>query len=206
MSIDSANYWNTIHQTKKSDVSWWQNENNLWLDLLEHCTNSNSFGAIDVGAGSSYFIDALATKGYTPLYVNDLSETALGEISTRFIQRHENLTLLQGDVCDLELEDKVGLWHDRAVFHFLTDDSSQKKYRDSLLRNTTKEADFIIATFSPEGPETCSGLNVQRWSAQELAHFFAPEFSLVSNEVRVHHTPWGGTQSFTVCVMHRNGE
>jgi hypothetical protein len=206
MSSEAANYWNNIHQTKKSDVSWWQDEKDLWLDLLQHCSGSKTLGAIDVGAGSSYFIDALSTQNYSPLCVNDLSASALEEISNRFMQRHVELTVLQGDVCDLQLKNRVGLWHDRAVFHFLTDSASKAEYKNSLLRNTTNTADFIIATFSPEGPETCSGLQVQRWTAEDLARFFAPEFSLVFNEVRMHHTPWGGSQSFTVCVMHRNGE
>jgi SAM-dependent methyltransferase len=203
MATSDSSYWDDIHVNKKQDVSWWQESGDLWLHVLEHCDSQESDGAVDVGAGSSFFADALAQRGYSPIYVNDLSASALEVIAKRFADAQQEINVLPGSVLDLELKQRVGLWHDRAVFHFLTSTQEQVAYKQALLRNTTADADLIIATFAPDGPESCSGLPVRRWSTQELADFFAPEFTLGFSENRIHTTPWGGTQSFSVCVLHR---
>ena len=203
MSEERVSHWENVHSTKLNDVSWWQEPENLWLDLLSHCNSNFEQGAIDVGSGSSYFIDALADRGIRPLHINDLSGTALQVIKDRASREKFAVTSHVGSVLDLMLDDPVALWHDRAVFHFLTSDDEQRRYKGSLLRNTTAHAHFILATFAPLGPTACSGLDIKQWSAIEIANFFAPEFNLVFSEEREHSTPWGGSQLFTVAVLQR---
>ena len=203
MSEDRVAHWENIHATKLNDVSWWQDPEDLWLDLLNHCNTTFAHGAIDVGAGSSFFIDALAERGIRPLHINDLSATALKVIQDRASRERIAVTPHVGSVLELKLENPVDLWHDRAVFHFLTTPEDQHLYKQSLLRNTTANANFILATFAPQGPTSCSGLDIVRWSSTEIANFFAPEFEVVFSEEREHTTPWGGTQLFTVAVMRR---
>ncbi|MEY4323468.1 MAG: Ribosomal small subunit methyltransferase [Actinomycetota bacterium] len=204
MAENQVSHWENIHSTKLNDVSWWQDPETLWLDVLNHCDTDLLNGAIDVGSGSSFFIDALAERGIRPLHINDLSSTALQVIKDRASRERFAVTAHVGSVLDLDLETPVDLWHDRAVFHFLTTSEEQKQYKESLLRNTSTHANFVLATFAPEGPTACSGLTITRWSADEIAAFFAPEFSLVFSDEREHTTPWGGSQLFTVAVLHRH--
>jgi hypothetical protein len=199
----TAEFWDNIHQTKQHDVSWWQDSASLWVDLFDHCTTKMTDGIIDVGAGASLFIDEAAKRGYWPLFVNDLSITALNEIKERFKNSEIAVQIRPSDICDLTLELPVGLWHDRAVFHFLTSSEQQNAYKKSVLRNTTSDANIILATFAPSGPEACSGLNVKQWSAEQLAEFFAPDFTLVFSDERVHVTPWQSEQKFSVVVLKR---
>ena len=110
---------------------------------------------------------------------------------------------LPGSVLDLEIPAPVSLWHDRAVLHFLTDESDIAAYKSKLIECTSAKAIAVIATFSENGPDQCSGLNVRKYSVAELAERFAPQFRLVSSESRIHTTPWESNQEFSVVVLDR---
>jgi SAM-dependent methyltransferase len=202
MAHDPASHWESVHSTKPVDgVSWWQPEDELWLDLIDDLHLAPDDLVLDVGSGSSLLVDALLARGHRRLVAVDVSASALERIRDRVGSR-PGVQLIAADVRTLRVEEPVALWHDRAVFHFLTDPADQRAYGESLRAALARAGHVIVATFAPEGPETCSGLPVQRYDADALvaALGFGPG-DIVRAEHRVHTTPWGATQPFTVVVV-----
>ena len=207
MAHDPVSHWESVHSTKPVDgVSWWQPEDELWLDLIDDLHLAPDDLVLDVGSGSSLLVDALLARGHRRLVAVDVSASALERIRERVGSR-PGVQLIAADVRTLRVEEPVALWHDRAVFHFLTDPADQRAYGESLRAALARAGHVIVATFAPEGPETCSGLPVQRYDADALAAAlgFVPG-EIVRAEHRVHTTPWGTTQPFTVVVLaHGSG-
>ena len=207
MEHDPREHWESVHSTKPVDgVSWWQPEDELWLDLIDDLQLAPDDRVLDVGSGSSLLVDALLARGHRQLVAVDVSSSALERIRER-VGNRPGIQLIAADVRTLRVEEPVALWHDRAVFHFLTDPADQRAYAESLRAALAPTGHVIVATFAPEGPETCSGLPVQRYDADALAAAlgFAPR-EIVRSEHRVHTTPWGTTQPFTVVVLaHGSG-
>jgi SAM-dependent methyltransferase len=202
MAHDPASHWESVHSTKPVDgVSWWQPEDELWLDLIDNLHLAPDDLVLDVGSGSSLLVDVLLARGHRRLVAVDVSESALERIRERVGSRPA-VQLIAADVRTLRVEEPVALWHDRAVFHFLTDPADQRAYGESLRAALAPMGHVIVATFAPEGPETCSGLPVQRYDVDALvaALGFGPG-DIVRAEHRVHTTPWGATQPFTVVVL-----
>jgi len=202
VSTHSSSYWDDIHQDKGHDVSWWQDENALWMDLVEE-TRIASGSVVDIGAGTSIFLAAMARRGFGPLYANDISASALSELKKQMTEVDADTYFFPVSVTELELPEQVEIWHDRAVFHFLTDSADHAAYHRALLKNTYAGSAVIIATFSPNGPETCSGLPVQRWSPEDLEAFLGDQFASLAKHTRLHTTPWGATQEFTIVIAKR---
>ena len=197
-----SDYWDGIHQSKGHDVSWWQSEEELWLDLIDEC-GVTSGSVADIGAGTSVFLAAMAKRGYGPLFANDISAAALSELKKQMHDVSAHTYFFAIDAIDLTLPEPVDIWHDRAVFHFLTTPEQQSAYRQSVLRNTYSGSVVIIATFSENGPDTCSGLPVQRWSTRQLADFLGTDFTVKAQHTRIHATPWQATQEFSILVARR---
>jgi SAM-dependent methyltransferase len=202
MEHDAGAHWESVHSTKPVDgVSWWQPEDELWLDLIDDLRMAPDDLVLDVGSGSSLLVDALLARGHRQLVAVDVSSSALERIRER-VGNRSGVQLIAADVRTLRVEEPVALWHDRAVFHFLTDPADQRAYAESLRAALAPTGHVIVATFAPEGPEACSGLPVQRYDADALttALGFDPA-DIVRSEHRVHITPWGTTQPFTVVVL-----
>ncbi|MEN9692634.1 MAG: hypothetical protein RLZZ330_278 [Actinomycetota bacterium] len=193
-------HWTEIHQTKDKDVSWWQES--LWLDFLKFTQPSGA--AIDIGAGQSPIGIELVKAGYSPVYINDLAVNALDKSVATAKAENIELIALPGDVLNLDIPTKVNLWHDRAVFHFLTDEADIAKYRTKVTESTAPNAVVAIATFSEAGPDQCSGLNVRKYSPTELTEFFSPEFKALHSEKRIHKTPWDSEQEFSIAILQKN--
>lgn len=193
-------HWTDIHENKDKDVSWWQE--NLWLEFLDFATPGGA--AIDVGAGQSPVGMALASAGYNPVFINDLAANALEKSLATAKAENIELIALPGNLLDMDIPKKVNLWHDRAVFHFLTSEDDFSHYRETVLANTTEKALLVIATFSESGPDQCSGLNVKKYSPSELAVYFAPEFKALKLEKKIHKTPWDSEQEFSIAVMQKH--
>jgi SAM-dependent methyltransferase len=202
VSTQSGSYWDDIHQEKGHDVSWWQDENALWMDLVDE-TGIARGSVVDIGAGTSIFLASMARRGFGPLYANDISAAALSELRKQMIEVEADTYFFPVSVTELELPEQVEIWHDRAVFHFLTEPADQAAYHRALIKNTYPGSAVIIATFSPNGPETCSGLPVQRWSPEDLVEFLGDQFTPLAKHTRVHTTPWGATQEFTIVIAKR---
>lgn len=159
---------------------------------------------IDIGGGASILVDALLSSGYHRLSVLDLSPAALATARTRLGKAAAGVTWIEGDVLDVRLpKGGFDLWHDRAVFHFLTDGSERKHYVHQLDHALVADGHVVIATFAPEAPDRCSGLPVIRYSPEQLHAELGPGFRLVESARHDHRTPAGLTQAFTYCLFRR---
>lgn len=206
---DAAAYWEDVHAGKDVDgVSWWQDDDAVWVDLVERTGAGKDAHVVDIGSGSSTLPDALLRRGHTDITLVDLSPTALARTRERLRASHPHLDThlrtVAADVLELELPHKADVWFDRAVFHFLTDPDDKAVYVASLRSGLRPGGHAIVATFAEDGPETCSGLPVARYDADALvAALDAGGWERVAVERRVHTTPWGSEQPFTVVVLRR---
>mgnify|MGYP000645645244 CR=1 FL=1 len=198
-------YWENVHDGKDVDgVSWWQSVPGLSLGLVDDTGVDPAEPVIDVGAGWSTLADHLLERGYTDVTAIDLSRTALDTVRERVGHLGKHLTLDVADVLDLDTGHRYALWHDRAVFHFLTEQDERDDYRASLARCLKPGGWFVIATFGPDGPTTCSGLPIVRYTHEELAAEF-PGYTLHGTAGEDHLTPWGTNQQFTAVLLQAPG-
>ncbi|NGO73395.1 class I SAM-dependent methyltransferase [Streptomyces boncukensis] len=196
-------FWEGVHHGKDVDgVSWWQSVPGLSLGLVDSTGLGREEPIIDVGAGWSTLVDHLVERGHRDLTAVDLSVTALRTVRERLGDAGEGVTLTPADVLDLHLGRDYALWHDRAVYHFLTEPGERDDYRASLERHLRPDGRLVVATFGPDGPTTCSGLPIVRYTHAELAAEF-PGFELVDTAGEEHRTPWGAAQQFTAVLMRR---
>ncbi len=158
---------------------------------------------VSVGAGDSLLIDDLVAHGYTDVIAVDISAEALERLVERLGPQASVLTTIVADVRRLTLPRPVDVWHDRAVFHFLTDPGDRRDYVARATDAVRPGGHVVIATFALDGPEQCSGLPVARYDADLLAAEFAPAFELIESSTDTHTTPWGSTQSFQHAVLRR---
>jgi SAM-dependent methyltransferase len=161
---------------------------------------------VDIGAGASTLVDGLLDGGYHDITVLDLSEAALQVAQTRLGRKGEPVTWQVADVCHADLEPaSYDIWHDRAVFHFLTDAADRAAYVAQVRRSLRPGGHVIVATFADDGPERCSGLPVVRYSAAQLHAALGPGFGLVESHREVHVTPARSQQVFTYLVCRYTG-
>lgn len=200
-------HWQAVYQSREADqVSWYQDDPKLSVDLITAHTGPND-GVVDVGGGASHLPDALLARGYRNLTVLDLSGAALSASRERIGGPSAHVTWIEGDVTLWTPDRSYGLWHDRAVFHFLTDKSDQARYLAVMARALAPGGVAVIMTFAEDGPEKCSGLPVQRYSPEDLATRvadLAPDlFAPMENGRFIHVTPGGGEQRFQYSLFRR---
>jgi cyclopropane fatty-acyl-phospholipid synthase-like methyltransferase len=196
-------FWEGIHGAKDVDaVSWWQSVPELSLSLVERAQVGIDDPIIDVGAGWSTLVDHLVDQGYRDLTTVDLSTTALDTVRARLGPAGDHVVFQVADVLDLRPNRRYALWHDRAVYHFLTDPDERAEYLASLERCLHPGGRVIVATFGPDGPTTCSGLPIVRYTHQDLAAEF-PNYELIATSGEDHVTPWGSAQQFTAVLLRR---
>ena len=203
--MNQKKHWETIYQTKEvHTVSWFQPEARESLDLITRYAPDRTAPIIDVGGGASVLVDDLLSAGYTDLTVLDVSETALEISRQRLGDAAARVKWIVADVRDAPLPERTyTVWHDRAVFHFLTDATDRQAYVDQVQRTVRPGGYVLVATFAEDGPKTCSGLPVVRYSAESLHSEFGPAFRIVTSEHEDHHTPAGREQSFLYCLCRR---
>ncbi|HQW63089.1 MAG TPA: class I SAM-dependent methyltransferase [Pseudomonadota bacterium] len=203
--MDPQSHWEAVYRGKgERETSWFREHLDTSLALIDGLALDPATPVIDVGGGRSTLVDDLLARGYTDLSVLDLSESALAQARERLGAAGATVAWHVADVVDAALPDAhYGLWHDRAVFHFLVDDAARAAYVAQAARSVRPGGYAIIATFAPDGPEKCSGLPVRRQSAAELAAALAPQFAIERALREEHATPWGTTQSFTWVVLVR---
>lgn len=200
-----ADFWENVHDGKDVDgVSWWQSVPELSLGLVDQAAVARDEPIIDVGAGWSTLVDHLVDLGYQDLSAIDLSATALQTVRDRIGEAGRDVVLTVADVLDLRPDRRYALWHDRAVFHFLTEPDERDDYRASLAASLTPGGWVVVATFGPDGPTTCSGLPIVRYTHAELAAEF-PAYELVDTSGEDHVTPWGTRQQFTAVLLRHRG-
>lgn len=190
-------HWENVWSTKAPDaVSWYQRDAALSVRWVAATGVAPPARVLDVGGGASLFVDALLDAGFAPT-VLDISAAALEVAKKRLGERAPRVEWIAADITSWSPPHPWDLWHDRAVYHFLTEDAGRAAYRAALSRALLPGANAILATFALDGPERCSGLPVRRASAEILAADFAGLLVLEESERELHATPAGSTQSFT---------
>lgn len=198
-----SSFWEGVHGGREVDgVSWWQSVPELSLSLVDATGVGVDDPIIDVGAGWSTLVDHLVARGFRDLTAIDLSATALTTVRDRLGPAGADVVLDVADVLDFRPARQFALWHDRAVFHFLTEPDERDDYRSSLAHCLRPGGYVVVATFGPDGPETCSGLPIVRYTHEELAAEF-PGYDLVTTAGEDHLTPWGSAQQFTAVLLRR---
>lgn len=179
-----------------TDVSWYQPVPTRSLDLIRATGVARSAAILDVGGGASTLVDHLIAAGYTDVTVLDISPSALDHARARLGERASRAKWIVSDVTEFRPARRYELWHDRAVFHFLVDRAARDRYLEVLGEAIAPRGHLILATFGPGGPTRCSGLDVRRYSADDLSALLAPRFLPVQNLLEQHVTPAGATQEF----------
>lgn len=197
-------HWERVYSEKMpSEVSWFQPEPSDSLAVLDRFAVPTTTPFVDIGGGASNLVDSLLARGWCDLTVVDIAGSALKASQDRLGDKATSVKWEVADITAWHPKRNYGVWHDRAVFHFLTDPAQQSAYRKTLLAGTGSKALVIIATFAPDGPEKCSGLPVQRHDAVSLSAALGSEFNLIENWCDEHRTPWGAAQKFNWCVFQR---
>jgi SAM-dependent methyltransferase len=196
--MDPRTHWDTIYRTKlPHQVSWFQAEPRASLDLIRRAVPDVNAAIIDVGGGASTLVDGLLSAGYRRLTVLDLSPSALEAARVRLGPGAGDVTWIEADVLTADLPPgDYDLWHDRAVFHFLTAAADRARYVDQVRRALEPDGHLLVATFADDGPTRCSGLPVVRYTAAALAEEFGEGFRLITGAREEHVTPSGVAQAF----------
>lgn len=194
-------HWEKVYQTKKADaVSWFQEHATRSLELINSVGAPLDSNIIDVGGGASTLVDDLLRNGFKNISVLDLSANALNVTRKRLGTMGDRVTWIAGDICNVKLPEQMyDIWHDRAVFHFLTDPANRAAYVRQVIKSVKPGGHVIVATFAPDGPEQCSGLPVARYAPAQLHGEFGPSFELLEHVSEEHKTPWGSVQHFVYC-------
>jgi len=194
--MDRHEHWNSIYETKAvTDVSWFESDPQVSWDLISSASPIHG-RVIDVGGGASRLVDRLVTTGFESVTVLDISEIALEHAKARLGNAATQVHWILGDVCLIAQLPPCDIWHDRAVFHFLTEQEDRRKYLELVARTLQIGGHLIIGTFAVDGPPKCSGLEVCRYDAASLARELGPRFKLVRQLSHKHITPIGKPQQF----------
>jgi len=199
--MDVKTHWEKVYTAKQPGaVSWYRPHLEMSLALVERAAQSHSASIIDIGAGESTLVDDLLARGYENITVLDVSQTALEVTKNRLGVLAEQIHWIVGDITQVQLEPLAyDVWHDRAVFHFLTSIEQRAAYVRNVAKAVKPGGHVIVSTFGPEGPTKCSGLEVMRYDAESLHNEFGTRFRLVESLKELHRTPFGAAQQFLYC-------
>ena len=199
--MDTKTHWEKVYATKAPDqVSWYRPHLDTSLALIERATDRPSAAIIDVGGGESTLVDDLLARGYQNITVLDISEAAIDVTRKRLAADARQVCWLVGDITTLHLAPNTyDVWHDRAVFHFLTTAEQRAAYVRQVAAAVRPGGHVIVSTFGPEGPTKCSGLDVVRYDEESLRKQFGVRFRLEESSKELHQTPSGATQQFLYC-------
>lgn len=205
LAFDRKAHWEHIYRDRKStEVSWYQKHPQCSLELIHATGVDVAARIIDIGAGASTLVDYLLAAGYQDLTVLDIAQSAIMQAKSRLGDRAGKVIWLEHDITDSDVDGLTAngfydVWHDRAVFHFLTDLDDRKSYVNTLTRALKPGAHVIIATFGLYGPEKCSGLEIVRYSPETMSAALGDSFRLVETRQEEHQTPAESLQSFVYC-------
>jgi len=203
METSKQTHWETIYQTKQpNEVSWTQVIPEMSLNLIKQLNLPKDAEIIDVGGGDSKLVDFLIDQGYTRVSVLDISQAAIDRAKIRLGEKANQVTWIVSDILDFKPNKKYHVWHDRAAFHFQTEDEQINRYLN--LVQDAVSGNLIIGTFSNEGPTRCSGLPIQQYNEESMhARFAAHHFTPLPCQRDNHITPSGGSQNFVFCVFEK---
>lgn len=204
--MSTKSHWDEVYRTKTpQQVSWYRPHLDVSLGLIAKAAPDKQSAVIDVGGGEATLVDDLVAQGYSDVSVLDVSEAAIEVAKARLGEEAKVIGWIVGDITSCELPiNRYDLWHDRAVFHFLTDGAQRKAYVWQVLRAVKSGGHVIVATFGSDGPEKCSGLDIVRYDSDGLHSEFGARFQLLEHLTEVHETPWGSPQQFLYCFCRKD--
>lgn len=199
--MNKKSHWENVYQTKEVDqVSWYRDHLDNSLQMILNTKVSKDAAVIDVGGGSSTLIDDLLEHSFADVSVLDISAAALEKSKERLGQKAQQIEWIEADITEVTLpENHYDVWHDRAVFHFLTDENDRRKYVELVKKSLKVGGHIIVASFGLNGPQKCSGLDVVQYSPDSMHDEFGKSFELVKSISEKHETPFKTTQEFVYC-------
>jgi len=204
--MNTKTHWEHIYETKApTQVSWYQEHAQYSLQFIQNTGVQKTGHIIDIGGGASTLVDDLLKAGFQHLSVLDVSGHALQLARQRVGTRAKDVNWIEADITQADLPQQAyDVWHDRAVFHFLTQAADRQRYIDTIRQAVRKGGHVIVATFAPDGPDHCSGLEVVRYSPESLHDEFGKDFEVVDSTRETHHTPFGTEQKFIYCYCRKH--
>ena len=199
-NADSKTHWENIYQTKElKEVSCYQPTPKTSLDFLQHYNLPKEAAIIDVGGGDSFFVDHLLELGYTNVSILDISQSALDRAKDRLGGEASKVKWIVSDASQFIPTEKYDFWHDRAAFHFLTDETRILNYIATAEKAINKGGYLMLGTFSENGPKKCSGLEIKQYNEAEMASRFKNNFHKINCIIEDHFTPFNTKQNFIFC-------
>lgn len=198
--MENKEHWEKVFSTKeRTDVSWFQEYPKTAIDYLDRLNLPKTANIIDIGGGDSNFADALLEKGYQNIWVLDISAAALEKAKNRLGERANIVHWIVSDITEFQTDIKFDFWYDRAVFHFLTNEESINKYVSIVQQAVVQNGNFLLGTFSENGPLKCSGLEIKQYSEADMKSKFQNGFSAINCFTERHTTPFDTLQNFQFC-------
>lgn len=190
-------HWENVFANKNaSEVSWTQVYPTISMQYVKEINLPKNAKIIEIGGGESFLVDVLLAEGFTNITVLDISAKALEKAKMRLGEKAKFANWIVADITEFETEGKFDFWHDRAVFHFLTDVKDVEKYKEIVTNSVVENGHFLLGTFSPNGPFKCSGLDIVQYNESEMKALFQDNFDMIKSYQEEHVTPMNTTQSF----------
>ncbi len=200
---DRKKHWENIYSTKQLyEVSWYQPTPETSLNFIKELNIPKTASIIDIGGGDSFLVDNLLRLGYQNITVLDISKKAIERAKLRLGEKTENVKWIEADASNFTPTETYDLWHDRAAFHFLTDENEIENYLKSAKKALKKEGSMIIGTFSNDGPKKCSGIEITQYSEDTLPDRFS-DFNKLNCRITEHETPFNTVQHFIFCTFKK---
>lgn len=205
--MNRKEHWENVYATKAAnEVSWYRDHLENSLKMIAETKVDRAAAIIDVGGGASTLVDDLLKQGFGDVAVLDISGKAIDESKKRLGRQAEKVDWIVADITRASLpENRYDVWHDRAVFHFLTDQEDRRRYVELVRRSVKPGGHIIVASFGENGPQKCSGLDVVRYTPEAMHGEFGDDFKLVKSLKETHHTPFATTQEFVYCYCRKFG-
>jgi ubiquinone/menaquinone biosynthesis C-methylase UbiE len=202
--LDRKKHWENIYQTKDlKDVSWYQPTPTTSLDFLKHFDIPTTAKIIDIGGGDSFLVDHLLDLGYTDLTVLDISASSLDRAKQRLGDRSTKVKWIVADAATFKPTEQYDFWHDRAAFHFLTQEQEITNYIDTIQKSIKPTGVLVIGTFSEQGPKKCSGIEIKQYSETTMTDRLKKFFEKVKCISVDHQTPFDTIQNFIFCSFKK---
>lgn len=203
-NFDKKAHWENVYTTKQiTEVSWYQIKPETSLQLIENCKVPKSAKIIDVGGGDGFLVDYLLELGYTNITVLDISETAIEKAKKRLGKTADLVNWIVADAANFNPTETYDVWHDRAAFHFLTNETEIENYKNTVQNNLNTNGFLIIGTFSEQGPTKCSGINIKQYNEKSLYNIFRSHFKQLSSFTINHETPFNTIQNFVFSTFQK---
>ena len=203
-AFDRKKHWENIYQTKElKDVSWFQPTPETSLDFFKQFHVPTKAKVIDIGGGDSLLVDHLLDLGYRDISVLDISEAAIERAKKRLGERANKVKWIVADAATFKPSEKYDFWHDRAAFHFLTDEQEITQYLETARNSINPAGVLVIGTFSEQGPTKCSGIEIKQYSESSMTDRLKNFFEKIKCITVDHKTPFETIQNFVFCSFRK---